>query len=105
DRTIHCRRGKILMKELSSADGSVTFNPAEISDKNETMNLKLLAAFLLVTPDGSIQTNIDLPSELQLPPSGARAEVKIVISPAEGAARVTAPATLYHHRSLTVPWR
>jgi hypothetical protein len=99
--------GKILMKELSSADGSVTFNPAEIfkiSDKNETMNLKLLAAFLLVTPDGSIQTNIDLHSELQLPPSGARAEVKIVISPAEGAARVTAPATLYHHRSLTVPW-
>jgi hypothetical protein len=49
--------GKILMKELSSADGSVTFNPAEIfkiSDKNETMNLKLLAALLLVTPDGSI---------------------------------------------------
>jgi hypothetical protein len=99
--------GKILTKELSPADGTVNFNPAEtfkLSDKNQTMNLKLRAGFSLVTLDGSIDSNIDLHSELPLPPSGAAGALQVTILPAEGTARVTAPETLYHHRSLAVPW-
>jgi hypothetical protein len=98
--------GKILPQELSPADGTVTFNPAEIfklSDKNQTVTLKLRAGFSLVTPDGSIDSNINLHSELPLPPSGAATALSIVVERPEGTTQVTAPETLYHNRSL-LPW-
>jgi hypothetical protein len=92
--------GKILTKELSP-DDTVTFNPAEkfkLSDKNQT--IKLRARFSLVTPDGSISSNIDLHSELPLPPSGATTVLQFNFVPSKGTFRVTAPETIYHHRSL-----
>jgi hypothetical protein len=99
--------GKILTKESSTADVTVTFNPAEIfklSDNNQTINLKLLARFSLLTPDGSVYSNVDLHSTFSPPRSGATGVLQYSIVPTEGTARVTEHETLYHNRGLAKIW-
>jgi hypothetical protein len=96
--------GKVLTKELSPADGTVTFNPAEKLKLSENQTIKLGARFSLVTPDGFTVSSIDLHSELSLPPSGVTGVFQYSVVPPVGTARVTEPVTLYHHRALAVFW-
>jgi hypothetical protein len=95
------KAGEILTKEVSISDNPLTFKPAETSG-SET--IKLRAGFWLVTPDSSTYASTDLLSNFSLPPSGASQSVTIVVVPREGAATFSPTTTLYHNRSVALPW-